>query len=105
MSCRLAVVSCFMRIQRENCMKIHSILVMAIVFMATAAQADTTYRRPFPFDQHGCIRHLKAIAKAVKDAGGEVKKNDGSDRSYRMTLDGITTIYTCTRHELLETEI
>ena len=81
-----------------------NLIVMAMVVMATIAQAET-YHRPFPFDLHGCKRHLKAIAKAVKDAGGEVKKNDGSDRSYRMTLNGVTTIYTCTRHELLETEI
>jgi hypothetical protein len=61
--------------------------------------------RGYPFDQNGCVRHLKAIARAVKDAGGEVKKNDGSDKSYRLTLNGTTTIYTCTRHELLETEL
>ena len=85
-------------------MKTIILIVLAMVFMATVAQADTSHR-PFPFDQHGCIRHLKAIAKAVKDAGGEVRKNDGSDRSYKMTLNGIITIYTCTRHELLETEI
>jgi len=85
-------------------MKTKNLIVMAMVVMATIAQAET-YHRPFPFDLHGCKRHLKAIAKAVKDAGGEVKKNDGSDRSYRMTLNGVTTIYTCTRHELLETEI
>jgi len=78
--------------------------IMALVILATAAQAKT-YQKPFPFDQSGCVRHIKAIAKAVKDAGGEAKKNDSSDRSYRMTLDGTTTIYTCTRHELLETEI
>ena len=51
------------------------------------------------------MRHLKAIAKAVKDAGGEVKENDGSDRSYRIILNGKTIIYTCTRYELLETEL
>jgi len=77
---------------------------MAIIVMASMAQAET-YHRPFPFDIHGCKRHLKAIARAVKDAGGEARKNDGSDRSYRMTLNGKTTIYTCTRHELLETEL
>ena len=77
---------------------------MTIFFMASVAHANT-YRRSFPFDLHGCKRHLKAVAAAVKDAGGKVKKNDGSDRSYRMTLNGVTTIYTCTRHELLETEL
>lgn len=80
------------------------LFMMPMATMATMAQAET-YHKSFPFDLHGCKRHLKAIAKAVKDAGGKVKKNDGSDRSYRMTLDGTTTIYTCTRHELLETEI
>ncbi len=85
-------------------MKTTILIVMAMVVMATFAQAET-YRKPFPFDQHGCVRHLKAIAKAVKDAGGEVKKNDSSDRSYQMTLNGKTTIYTCTKHELLETEL
>lgn len=85
-------------------MKTTLLVVLTIFTMVTVAYADT-YRRPFPFDLHGCKRHLKAIAAAVKDAGGEVKKNDGSDRSYRMTLNGITTIYTCTTHELLETEI
>ena len=85
-------------------MKKNILLILVMVVMSSGAQADT-YHRPFPFDQHGCARHLKAVAKAVKDAGGEVKKNDGSDMSYRMTLNGITTIYTCTRHELLETEL
>ncbi len=85
-------------------MKIKILVVVTMVIMATIAQANT-YRRPYPFDQNGCVRHLKAIARAVKDAGGEVKKNDGSDKSYRLTLNGTTTIYTCTRHELLETEL
>ena len=80
------------------------LIVLAIIVMAPMAQSET-YRRPYMFDIHGCKRHLKAIAKAVKDAGGEVKKNDSSDRSYRMTLNGKTTIYTCTKHELLETEL
>ena len=75
-----------------------------MVIMATIVHAST-YHKPYPFDQHGCVRHLKAIVKAVKDAGGEVKKNDGSDNSYRLTLNGTTTIYTCARHELLETEL
>ena len=88
-------------------MKTLIFIVLAMLIMmpiATMAQAET-YHKPFPFDLHGCKRHLEGIARAVKDAGGKVKKNDGSDRSYRMTLDGTTTIYTCTRHELLETEI
>jgi len=85
-------------------MKIIVVTVLAIFFMASLVQADT-YHRPFPFDLHGCKRHLRAVAAAVKDAGGKVRKNDSSDRSYRMTLDGVTTIYTCTRHELLETEL
>ena len=85
-------------------MKTKILVAAAVVIMATIAQAST-YHKPFPFDQSGCVRHLKAIARAVKDAGGEVKKNDGSDKSYRMILNGTTTIYTCTRHELLETEL
>jgi hypothetical protein len=44
-----------------------------MVIMATIAQANT-YRRPYPFDQNGCVRHLKAIARAVKDADGEINK-------------------------------
>ena len=85
-------------------MKITILVVAAMLFMATIAQAKT-YHKSFPFDQAGCVRHLKAIARAVRDAGGEAKKNGGSDRSYRMKLNGTTTIYTCTRHELLETEL
>ena len=85
-------------------MKTTILIALAMVTIATFAQAET-YRKPFPFDQHGCARHLKAIAKAVKDAGGEVKKSDGSDMSYQMTLGDKTTIYTCTRHGLLETEL
>jgi hypothetical protein len=85
-------------------MKIKILIVVTMVIMATIVHANT-YHKPYPFDQHGCVRHLKAIVKAVKDAGGEVKKNDGSDNSYRLTLNGTTTIYTCTRHELLETEL
>ncbi|MCK5516835.1 MAG: hypothetical protein KAI39_08175 [Desulfobulbaceae bacterium] len=85
-------------------MKTKILVVVVMVIMATIAQANT-YRKSFPFDQSGCVRHLKAIAKAVKDAGGEAKRNGGTDRSYRMTLNGTTTIYTCTRHELLETEL
>jgi hypothetical protein len=85
-------------------MKIKILIVVTMVIMATIVHANT-YQKPYPFDQHGCVRHLKAIVKAVKDAGGEVKKNDGSDNSYRLTLNGTTTIYTCTRHELLETEL
>jgi hypothetical protein len=80
------------------------LIVLAIIVMAPMAQSET-YQRPYRFDIHGCKRHLKSIAKAVKDAGGEVKKNDSSDRSYQMTLNGKTTIYTCTKHELLETEL
>ncbi len=78
-----------------------------IAIMASSAPAAKYHNRssPYSFDLHGCIRHLRAIARAVKDAGGEVKENDGSDRSYRMTLNGKTTIYTCTRYELLETEL
>lgn len=82
-----------------------SIFVMVPMTNAVTTAHARTYHKSFPFDLHGCKRHLKAIASAVKDAGGEVKKNDSSDRSYRMTLDGTTTIYTCTRHELLETEL
>ena len=85
-------------------MKIKILIVVTMVIMATIVHAST-YHKPYPFDQHGCVRHLKAIVKAVKDAGGEVKKNDGSDNSYRLTLNGTTTIYTCTRHELLQTEL
>ena len=85
-------------------MKATILFVLSMVVMTTFAQAET-YRKPYPFDRHGCVRHLKAIAKAVKDAGGEVKKSDGSDMSYQITLDGKTTIYTCTRHALLETEL
>jgi hypothetical protein len=85
-------------------MKIKILIVVTMVIMATIVHANT-YHKPYPFDQHECVRHLKAIVKAVKDAGGEVKKNDGSDKSYRLTLNGTTTIYTCTRHELLETEL
>lgn len=85
-------------------MKIILMIMMAFMGVATTVHADT-FHRPYPFDQHGCIRHIKAIAKVVKDAGGEVKKNDGSDMSYQMTINGKTTIYTCTRHELLETEL
>ena len=85
-------------------MKIKILIVVTMVIMATIVHAST-YHKPYPFDQYGCVRHLKAIVKAVKDAGGEVKKNDGSDNSYRLTLNGTTTIYTCTRHELLETEL
>ncbi len=58
---------------------------MAIIVMAPIALAET-YHRPYPFDMHGCKRHLKAIAKTLKDAGGEVKKNDGSERSYRIEV-------------------
>lgn len=79
-------------------------IVLTMLVLVPIAQANT-YHKSFPFDLEGCKRHLKAIASAVKDAGGEVEKNDGSERSYRMTLDGTTTIYTCTRHELLETEL
>jgi hypothetical protein len=85
-------------------MKTIFFIVLAMVVMAPIAQAER-YHKSSLFDLHGCKRHLKAIAKAVKDAGGEVKINDGSDRSYKMTLKGKTTIYTCTRHELLETEL
>ncbi len=85
-------------------MKIKILVIVAVLaIMASVAQANT-YHKSFPFDQNGCVRHLKAIVKAIKNAGGEVKKNDGSDKSYRMTLNGTTTIYTCTKHELLETE-
>jgi hypothetical protein len=86
-------------------MKAIFFMLLIVATAATTLQAEKTYRKPFPFDLHDCKRHLKAIAKAVKDAGGEVKKNDGSDRSYSMILDGKTTIYTCTKHELLETEL
>lgn len=85
-------------------MKTILFIILTMLVIAPVAQAKT-YHKAFPFDLHGCKIHLKAIARAVKDAGGEVKKNDSSDRSYRMTLDGKTTIYTCTRHELLETEL
>lgn len=80
------------------------IAITALVIAATNVQAKTS-SKPYPFDLHGCKRHLKAIAEAVEDAGGKVVKTDSSDRSFRMTLDGKTTVYTCTRHELLETEI
>ena len=80
------------------------VTVLTILILVPIAEANT-YHKPFPFDLVGCKRHLKAIAKAVKDAGGEVKENDRSEKSYRMTLDGTTTIYTCTRHELLVTEL
>lgn len=85
-------------------MKTLLIIVLIILVLVPVVQANT-YHKSFPFDLVGCKRHLKAIAGAVKDAGGEVEKNDGSERSYRMTLDGTTTIYTCTRHEFLETEL
>ncbi len=85
-------------------MKTILVIVLTMLVMVSTAQANT-YHKSFPFDLQGCKRHLKAIAEAVKDAGGEVEKNDGSDRSYRMTLDGTVTVYTCTRHELLETEL
>jgi len=81
------------------------ILAMFIMMPMTNMASANTYHKSFPFDLHGCKRHLKAIAQAVKDGGGKVKKNDNSGRSYRMTLEGTTTIYTCTRHELLETEL
>ena len=73
--------------------------------MASTVQGSKYHHKSIRFDRHGCKRHIKAIARAAKDAGGEVKKNDGSERSYRITIDGITTIYTCTRHQLLETEL
>jgi len=84
-------------------------LLLAVVIVGIMASSATAkkyhYSPPHSFDLHGCLRHLRAIAKAVKDAGGEVKENDGSDRSYRIILNGKTTIYTCTRYELLETEL
>ena len=79
------------------------VIVVGLTIITTVSQANT-YHKPFPFDQNGCVRHLKAIVKAIKNAGGEVKKNDGSNKSYRVTLNDTTTIYTCTKHELLETE-
>jgi hypothetical protein len=86
-------------------MKTIIVLFLAIFVMVPLAQAES-YQRPYHyFDIHGCKRHLKAIAKAVREEGGKVRKNDSNDRSYRMTLDGTTTIYTCTRYELLETEL
>ena len=87
-------------------MKIVILTALLIGVTASFCPAKKYHYSPsHSFDLHGCIRHLRAIAKAVKDAGGEVKENDGSDRSYRMTLHGKTTIYTCTRYELLETEL
>lgn len=85
-------------------MKTLLVIVLTMLALVPIAEAKT-YHKSFPFDLVGCKKHLKAIAGAVEDAGGEVEKNDGSERSYRMTLDGTTTIYTCTRHELLETEL
>ena len=85
-------------------MKTIIIVFTAIFMMVPLVQADS-YRRPYYFDLHGCKRHLKAIAKAIREEGGMVRKNDSNGRSYRMTLDGTTTIYTCTRNELLETEL
>ena len=85
-------------------MKTIILVVMTMTLMASAAMGET-YRRSFPFDLKGCKQHLRAVARAVKDAGGEVRKSDASGKSYRMKLKGITTIYTCTRHELLETEL
>ena len=85
-------------------MKSKILIVTGVVLLATTTQAKT-YSKPYPFDLHGCKRHVKAIIEAVKDAGGTVVKNDNMDRSFRVTLNGKTTVYTCTRHELLETEI
>ena len=56
-------------------MKTIILIMMAIIVMAPIVQAKT-YHRPYQFDIHGCKRHLETIAKAVNDAGGEVKKND-----------------------------
>ncbi len=80
------------------------ITILAIFVMLATAWAQT-YRTPYYFDMHGCKRHLKAIARAVKEDGGKVIKNDSNGRSYRITLQGKTTVYTCTRYELLETEL
>ena len=74
------------------------------ILLATTTQAKT-YSKPYPFDLHGCKRHLEGIVEAVKDAGGIVVKNDDMDRSFRVKFNGKTTVYTSTRHELLETEI
>lgn len=85
-------------------MKTIILIVTSVILAATITEAKT-YSKPYPFDLHGCKRHLKAIVEAVKDAGGTVVENDDMDRSFRVTLNGKTTIYSCTRHELLETEI
>ena len=85
-------------------MKAKILIITGFILAATISQAKT-YSKPYPFDLHGCKNHLKAIVEAVKDAGGTVVKNDDMDRSFRVTLNGKTTVYTCTRHELLETEI
>ncbi len=66
-------------------MKTIILIVMVIIVKAPIALVET-YHRTYPFDMHGCKRHLEAIVKAVKDAGGEVKKNDGSERSYRIEV-------------------
>ena len=81
------------------------ILTFMILGLTATLAPARSYHGPYPFDLHGCIRHLKAIVRAAKDAGGKVRKNDGSDRSYRVTLHDKTIIYTCTRYELLETEL
>ena len=85
-------------------MKTISVLFYAVFVLASTAFAET-YQRPYYFDLHGCKRHLKAIVKAVKEGGGKVWKNDSNQRSYRIRLHGKTTVYTCTRYELLETDI
>lgn len=81
------------------------IMTIAFLILAASTSIAKTYHKPYPFDLHGCKRHLKAIVEAAKDAGGTVVENDSMDRSFRVTLHGKTTIYTCTKHELLETEL
>ena len=85
-------------------MKAYTLTIIVVVIITTSAHAKT-YVKPYPFDLHGCKRHLKAIVEAVEDGGGKVEENDDSGRSYTVKLNGKTTIYTCTRHELLETEL
>ncbi|RUM36756.1 MAG: hypothetical protein DSY58_04875 [Desulfobulbus sp.] len=80
------------------------VTILAVFGMLSTARAEVYYGVNY-FDIHGCKRHLKAIARAVKEDGGKVIKNDSNGRSYRMTLHGTTTVYTCTRYELLETEL
>jgi len=59
---------------RDDLCEICGLTALFIGVTASLCPAKKYHYSPsHSFDLHGCRQHLRAIAKAVKDAGGEVK--------------------------------